>query len=63
MTARRTALAARLLAKAHALPEEDPLRVVAEASPSPRLKNTVGWRTVGREAWSAAGVEAPLSGP
>lgn len=60
MTARRTALAARLLAKAHALPEEDPLRVVAEASPSPRLKNTVGWRTVGREAWSAAGVESPI---
>ena len=57
---RRLALAARLLAKARALPEGDPLRRVAEASAPSRLSTVTGWRTLGSEVWRAAGVEAPI---
>ena len=53
---RRLALAARLLAKARALPEDDPLRRVAEAKIKPRLSTVTGWRTVGEEVWHATGV-------
>ena len=60
MSARRSSLAARFLAKARALPESDPLRVSAEASPPARLKGTQGWRTVGSEAWRAAGIESSV---
>lgn len=49
---RRLAQAARLLAKACALPEDDLLRVVAEAPA--RLSTVTGRRSVGREAWRAA---------
>ena len=45
----RLALATRLLAKARALPEDDPLRRVAEAEVRPRLSTVTGWRTVGEE--------------
>ena len=54
----REALAARPLAKA--LPANDHLRVVAEASSSSRLKSAVGWRTVGRSVWAAAGISGPI---
>ena len=50
---------AKVLARALALPVEDPLRTVAEASPPSRLKSAVGWRTVGRSVWDAAGVASP----
>ncbi|KAF0301519.1 putative RNA-directed DNA polymerase from transposon BS [Amphibalanus amphitrite] len=60
VTARKTTLAARFLAKARALPEEDPLRRVADATVNPRLKAVTGWRTVGLEAWHMAGVVAPI---
>ena len=57
---RREALTARLLANALALPAEDPLRVVADANPSPRLKSTVDWRSVGRSVWATAGIAGPI---
>ena len=57
---RSTALAARLLAKARALPEDDPLRKVAEADPPARLASVTGWRGVGRGALEAAGVTPPF---
>ena len=57
---RRTILAARFLAKARALPVEDPLRQVAEAAAPTRLRSVTGWRQVGLEAWSAAGIMAPI---
>ena len=60
VSARRTTLAARYLAKAKALPEEDPLRRAADATVNPRLKTVTGYRTVGREAWHVAGVNAPI---
>ena len=60
VSARRESLAARFLAKALALPPDDPLRTVAEANPRSRLKGTNGWRTVGREMWSAAEVTGPI---
>ena len=60
VAARREALAARLLAKALALPAEDPIRTVAEACPPNRLKSTVGWRSVGRSVWEAAGIAGPI---
>ncbi|KAF0293468.1 hypothetical protein FJT64_008727 [Amphibalanus amphitrite] len=44
VAARRDVLAAKLLAKAHALPEGDPLRAVAEDGPPSRLKTVTGWR-------------------
>ena len=44
---RRLALAACLLAKARALPEDDSLRRVAEAEVPPRLSTVTGWRSVG----------------
>ncbi|KAF0298696.1 Retrovirus-related Pol polyprotein from type-1 retrotransposable element R1 4 [Amphibalanus amphitrite] len=60
VTARKTTLAARFLAKARALPEEDPLRRVADATVNPRLKAVTGWRTVVLEAWHVTGVVAPI---
>ena len=57
---RRLALAARLLAKARALPREDPPRRVAEAIVRPRLNTVTGWRTVGEEVWRATGVTSPI---
>ena len=60
VSARRTTLAAKFLAKAHALPEGDPLRVVAEADSTHRLKTVTGWREVGQEAWQAAGIAPPI---
>ena len=56
VASRRETLMARLLANALALPGKDPLRVVAEANPPPRLKTTVGWRTVGKSVWATAGM-------
>ena len=53
-------LAARMLAKASALPPEDPLRRVAEAAPRDRLKTVRGWRRLGRQMWDAAGVILPI---
>ena len=59
VSARRTTLAAKFLAKAHAMPERDPLRAVAEADSTHRLKSVTGWREIGREAWQAAGIAPP----
>ena len=56
VAARRTALAARMLAKASALPPDDPLRDLAAADPPQRLKLVTGWRQVGREVWRELGV-------
>ncbi|KAF0288770.1 Protein odd-skipped-related 2 [Amphibalanus amphitrite] len=58
---RRTALAARLLAKARALPEDDPLRTVADREVRSRLSAVSGWRGVGEEAWREAGITPPIS--
>jgi len=60
VAARRTALAARFLAKAHALPEDDPLRVVAEAEVTHRQVTVTGWRRVGQEMWRVLGVTPPI---
>lgn len=60
VAARREALAARLLAKAHALPPGDPLRSIAEAAAPRRLKSVTGWRDLGREIWDRAGVSLPI---
>ena len=57
---RRLALATRLLTKARALPEDDPLRVVAEARAPARLSSVTGWRSVGEEIWNAAGIAPPV---
>ena len=57
---RRTTLAARFMAKARALPAEYPLRRAAEAAVSTRLRSVTGWRQEGLEAWSAAGITAPI---
>ena len=57
---RRLALATRLLTKARALPEDDPLRVVAEARAPARLSSVTGWRSVGEEIWRAAGIAPPV---
>ncbi|XP_043215485.1 uncharacterized protein LOC122378438 [Amphibalanus amphitrite] len=57
---RRTALAARLLAKARALPAGDPLRKVAESQAPIRLSTVTGWRGVGEETWRAAGICPPI---
>ena len=55
-------LAARLLAKASALPKGDQLWVLAEADPpSPsRLSSVTGWRRAGREVWGEAGTSPPI---
>ena len=58
--ARRRVLSARLLAKAHALPLEDPLRVAAEATAPTRLTSVAGWRDVGKETWEAADICLPI---
>ena len=57
---RRLALAARLLAKARALPEDDPLREVADREASTRLRAVTGWRCVGEEVWRAADISPPI---
>ena len=53
------ALAARLLAKAHSLAPEDPLRTVAEATAPRRLSSVTGWRELGRQMWGRAGLVPP----
>jgi len=60
VAARRTTLAARLLAKAHALPQDDPLRRIVEATPPVRLPSVFGWKDVGLKAWDEAGVTLPI---
>ena len=60
VSSRRTILAARFLAKARALPAEDPLRRVADAAVTPRLLAVTGWRSVGGEVWRAVGIEASI---
>ncbi|XP_043223412.1 uncharacterized protein LOC122382301 [Amphibalanus amphitrite] len=57
---RRLSLAARFLAKARALPREDPLRTVADEVVPARLSSVTGWRQVGMEVWEAAGVSSPI---
>ena len=52
---RRPVLAARLVALADSLPEQDPLRLAAAPGPRRRLRGTDGWREVGREALNSAG--------
>ena len=47
---RRATLAARMLGTAASLPEGEPLRALADAAPTRRLKTTTGWRDRGREA-------------
>ena len=54
---RRKVLAARMVGLAVSLPEQDPLRTVGETDAPSRLKTTVGWRTVGREALAQVGAE------
>ena len=56
----RSALAARMLAKAAALPPDDPLHALAVADSPTRLKSVTGWRQVGGEAWRALGVSFPV---
>ena len=60
VAARRDALAARLLAKAHSLAPDDPLRAVAEATAPKRLSSVTGWRELGRQMWERAGVAPPI---
>ena len=60
VAARRDALAARLLAKAHSLPPGDPLRAAAEASAPRRLKSVTGWRDIGQMAWEQAGITSTI---
>ena len=60
VAARRDALAARLLAKAHALPPGDPLRAAAEATVPRRLKSVTGWREVGRAVWERSDISLPI---
>ena len=60
VSARRTTLTVKFLAKACSLPEGDPLRAVAEADPTHKLKSVTGWRRMGREAWEAAGIASPI---
>ena len=60
VASRRRALAARFLAKARALPDDDPLRVVADASVPRRLTSVTGWRQLGLEVWGAAGISSPI---
>ncbi|KAF0306566.1 putative RNA-directed DNA polymerase from transposon BS [Amphibalanus amphitrite] len=60
VSARRLSLAARFLAKARALPREDPLRTVADEVVPARLSSVTGWRQVGTEVWEAAGVSSPI---
>ena len=60
VAARRDALAARLLAKAHSLPPEDPLHAVAAATAPKRLKSVTGWRELGKTMWERADISAPI---
>ena len=60
VAARRTALAARMLAKATALPPDDPLHALAVVDPPCRLKLVTGWRQVGREVWRELGASVPV---
>ena len=53
---RRRVLAARMVGLAGSLPPDDPLRIVGDATAPSRLKTTVGWRGLGREALAGAGV-------
>ena len=53
---RREVLAARLVGRALALPPDDPLRKTAEATAPERLKSVRGWRTLGRQSLTEAGV-------
>ncbi|KAF0299401.1 putative RNA-directed DNA polymerase from transposon BS [Amphibalanus amphitrite] len=55
---RSATLAARMLARASALPAEDPLRELAEAAVPCRLRNVTGWRDQGRRTLDALGVTA-----
>ena len=57
---RRLALATRLLTKTRALPEDDPLRVVAEARAPARLSSVTDWRSVGEEICRTAGIAPPV---
>ncbi|KAF0308493.1 hypothetical protein FJT64_020290 [Amphibalanus amphitrite] len=57
---RRAALAARLLAKARALPAGDPLRKVAESQAPTRLSTVTGWRGVGEEIWRLVDIIASI---
>ncbi|KAF0314337.1 Potassium voltage-gated channel protein Shab [Amphibalanus amphitrite] len=60
VSARRPALAARMMAKAAALPPEDPLHQLAMDDPPRRLKLVTGWREVGREVLRELRVELPV---
>ena len=60
VSSRRSAVAARFLDKARALPPDDPLRSRADTVVRQRLKSVTGWREVGAAAWSAAGVVSPV---
>ncbi|XP_043212000.1 uncharacterized protein LOC122376264 [Amphibalanus amphitrite] len=60
VSARRPALAARMMAKAAALPPEDPLHQLAMDDPPRRLKLITGWREVGREVLRELRVELPV---
>ena len=57
---RSKVLAARLLGKALALPPSDPLRATAEAEAPSRLASVRGWRTLGHQMWSEAGISLPV---
>ena len=60
MEERRKVLAARLLARALALPPNDPLRDTAEASAPSRLASVRGWRELGRQMLAEAEITAPM---
>ena len=48
------------LAKAAALPPDDPLHALAAVDPPSRLKSVTEWRQVGGEVWSELGVSLPV---
>ena len=60
VSSRCRALAARFLAKARALPLEDPLRAVADTVVAARLSSVTGWRDVGQRVWEAVGMTSPI---
>ena len=58
---RCTSLAARLLAKASALPEGDTFRTLAKADPPPsRLSSVTGWCRVRIDVWGGGGRDGPV---
>ena len=56
----RKTVAARLLAKALALPAEDPSEWWPRQARRPDSRSAADWRTVGRSIWDASGIAGPI---